>query len=155
MSEIIVGRLWQCGDWDLEEEVAKAKPTAIVNLTYSSHMKSNESCILIEYPMQDDEIAKVNQRRLHEVVDIVVGMVNGGGRVVVHCNAGLNRSGLVVALALCRIGSGMTGKQAVETVRICRGEFALCNASFRGYIKNLYPENKAPLITMPDHGVKA
>ena len=51
-----------------------------------------------------------------------------GRRVLVRCQAGYNRSGLVVALALMRLG--FTGQDAVARVRIARGPYALSNPHF-------------------------
>ncbi len=51
-----------------------------------------------------------------------------GKRVLVRCQAGLNRSGLVMALVLIR--EGYTPEQAVELIRQNRGDIALCNDTF-------------------------
>ncbi len=51
-----------------------------------------------------------------------------GKRVLVRCQAGLNRSGLVMALVLIR--EGYTPVQAVELIRQNRGDIALCNDTF-------------------------
>jgi hypothetical protein len=51
-----------------------------------------------------------------------------GKRVLVRCQAGLNRSGLVMALVLIR--EGFTPEQAVELIRQNRGDIALCNDTF-------------------------
>jgi hypothetical protein len=51
-----------------------------------------------------------------------------GDRVLVRCQAGLNRSGLVVAAVLIRAGA--TPDEAIDLVRQQRSPFALCNANF-------------------------
>jgi hypothetical protein len=51
-----------------------------------------------------------------------------GKRVLVRCQAGLNRSGLVMALVLIR--EGYNPEQAVELIRQNRGDIALCNDTF-------------------------
>ncbi len=51
-----------------------------------------------------------------------------GKRVLVRCQAGLNRSGLVMALVLIR--EGYTPEQAVALIRQNRGDIALCNDTF-------------------------
>ena len=55
-----------------------------------------------------------------------------GKRVLVRCQAGLNRSGLVMALVLIR--EGYTPEQAVELIRQNRGDIALCNDTFVRWI---------------------
>ena len=51
-----------------------------------------------------------------------------GKRVLIRCQAGLNRSGLLMALVLIR--DGHTPEQAVELIRQNRGDIALCNDTF-------------------------
>jgi protein-tyrosine phosphatase len=52
-----------------------------------------------------------------------------GGRVLVTCSAGLNRSGLVTGLALC-MGTKMHPMNIVAAIRRARGEHALSNHAF-------------------------
>lgn len=54
------------------------------------------------------------------------------GRVLVHCRAGLNRSGLVTALAL--VDRGMSGEDAVALLRKQRHEAVLCNEVFERFL---------------------
>lgn len=49
--------------------------------------------------------------------------------VLVHCQAGLNRSGAVVARALM-MAYGLEAQQAIDTVRQRRSPAALCNEMF-------------------------
>lgn len=55
-----------------------------------------------------------------------------GARVLVRCQQGLNRSGLVVALILME--QGHTGAQAVELLRAARGPLMLCNEAFETWL---------------------
>jgi len=57
------------------------------------------------------------------------------GPVLVHCQAGLNRSSLIVGRAL--ILEGMSGNDAVELIREKRSPACLCNPSFEVYLRNL------------------
>lgn len=52
-----------------------------------------------------------------------------GGRVLVTCAAGLNRSGLVTGLALV-ITTRMPHEEIVQRIRAARGDQALCNPTF-------------------------
>jgi protein-tyrosine phosphatase len=57
------------------------------------------------------------------------------GNVLVHCQAGLNRSGLVTAAAL--ILGGMTASEAIHTLRARRSPAVLCNPLFVTWLYNL------------------
>lgn len=57
---------------------------------------------------------------------------SNGARVLVRCQQGLNRSGLVAALIL--IERGHTGTQAVELLRAARGPLMLCNEAFAAWV---------------------
>ncbi len=52
---------------------------------------------------------------------------------LVHCQAGLNRSGLITALAL--IESGATADEAITLLREKRCLAVLCNKAFEGWLK--------------------
>jgi protein-tyrosine phosphatase len=54
------------------------------------------------------------------------------GPVLVHCQAGVNRSSLVVGAAL--VLQGMTGKEALETIRRKRGPECCCNKVFEKWL---------------------
>jgi protein-tyrosine phosphatase len=51
----------------------------------------------------------------------------------VRCQAGINRSGLVVALILMR--EGMSTEDAIALIRKRRSKYALDNAHFVEYLK--------------------
>jgi len=57
-----------------------------------------------------------------------------GKKVLVHCQAGLNRSGLVVGAALAY--DGWPGVQAVKRIQTARKD-ALHNEKFRAYVEGL------------------
>lgn len=70
-----------------------------------------------------------------EQVDGIAAWVNvcrKDGPTLVHCQAGLNRSGLVAARALML--DGMTGAGAVALLRSKRSPAVLCNASFEEWL---------------------
>lgn len=56
------------------------------------------------------------------------------GPTLVHCQAGLNRSGLVTALAL--ILSGMEPAFAIQRMREKRCDAVLCNKAFEGWLRD-------------------
>jgi len=58
------------------------------------------------------------------------------GPTLVHCQAGLNRSSLVVGTAL--ILNGWEPQEAVDHIRAQRSEACLCNDSFEEFLLNFY-----------------
>lgn len=56
------------------------------------------------------------------------------GPTLVHCQAGLNRSALVVAVAL--VLEGMSPTEAIMLLRERRSPAVLCNQTFETYVKN-------------------
>ena len=68
-------------------------------------------------------------------VDAIARWVNecrAAGATLVHCQAGLNRSSLVVGRAL--VLEGMTAKSAIELIRSKRSPVCLSNPSFERWL---------------------
>lgn len=57
------------------------------------------------------------------------------GEVLVHCQAGLNRSSLVAARAL--MFRGLTADQAIDLIREVRSPACLCNPAFESWLRSL------------------
>lgn len=78
-----------------------------------------------------------------EQIGILADWVNlersRGGQVLIHCQAGLNRSSLVVATALVRNGDVDTGQEAVDLIRKKRSTACLCNPAFEQHVIRLTP----------------
>lgn len=73
-----------------------------------------------------------------EQVDSIARWVNErrkDGVVLVHCQAGLNRSSLIAARALML--DGMTAGEAIDTLRVKRSPAVLCNPAFEEYLRSL------------------
>lgn len=75
--------------------------------------------------------------QLHEIADIVVAALDRGGKVLVHCQAGLNRSNLITALALMK--RGRTAEEAIALLRDQRSPVVLCNEAFEAWLLNADP----------------
>ena len=67
-----------------------------------------------------------------------INAVEPFGKVLVHCQAGLNRSALVTGLALIR--AGMEAAEAVALLRKQRCDAVLCNPTFEAWLL----QEKAP-----------
>lgn len=70
--------------------------------------------------------------QLHEIAAIV-NQKRQRGRVLVHCQAGLNRSGLITTLAL--IAGGMPADAAIALLREKRCPLVLCNQAFDRWLR--------------------
>jgi protein-tyrosine phosphatase len=97
---------------------------------YEVHHDLKESRTVEMYDSLDqgfEQIAElaewVNERRLL-------------GPVFVHCQAGLNRSSLVVAMALIGLGDVATGQEAVDLIRDRRDPACLCNPAFEAWVRS-------------------
>jgi len=76
------------------------------------------------------------QDEVLDVADEVAREVEAGGKVLVVCNMGLNRSGLVVGLALRFLG--MPADKVVDYIRDKRSSDALSNSTFADMVENAH-----------------
>lgn len=82
-----------------------------------------------------DSLSEVSDQ-VDELADTVIRWLNSGKRVLVHCQAGLNRSSLVVARILMKKYS-MTADEAIKLIRDQRSPTCLCNETFENYLRSL------------------
>lgn len=74
----------------------------------------------------------------------MVNLARATGPTLVHCQAGLNRSGLVTALALIR--GGLPPEAAITMLREKRCDAVLCNRAFDGWLRDYFK----PPLDFPD-----
>ncbi len=84
------------------------------------------------YGVPDAKISDIELSRLRQAVQFGYDRWKSGDRVLVRCQAGLNRSGLVTALIL--IKDGHTPEAAINAIRTHRGPDALFNMNFANWI---------------------
>ena len=84
------------------------------------------------YGVPDASISDIDLNRLRQAVEFGYERWKQGDRVLVRCQAGLNRSGLVLALIL--IKDGLTPQDAIAQIRQNRGEDALFNNNFHNWL---------------------
>ena len=72
---------------------------------------------------------------IHAMADWVYDEWKSGKKVLVRCQAGWNRSGLVTALVLMK--DGHEAKGAIDLIRARRSPNALCNKDFAAYLKSI------------------
>jgi protein-tyrosine phosphatase len=71
-----------------------------------------------------------------EAGGIVSGVVGDGGKVLVTCNMGYNRSGLVTAIALMRLQRSKSTADIIASIRAVRPG-ALSNPYFVDFLKSV------------------
>jgi protein-tyrosine phosphatase len=86
------------------------------------------------YGVPDGQMAEIDLNRLRQAVEFGYQRWKAGDRVLVRCQAGLNRSGLVLALIL--IKDGLTPHEAITCIRENRGPDALFNENFHFWLLN-------------------
>jgi protein-tyrosine phosphatase len=84
------------------------------------------------YGVPDGQMAEIDLNRLRQAVEFGYQRWKAGDRVLVRCQAGLNRSGLVLALIL--IKAGLTPQEAINRIRENRGPDALFNENFHFWL---------------------
>jgi hypothetical protein len=96
--------------------------------------------LTIQWPIDDLWLPDVD--RLHQLAELGASLVRGGSSVVVMCERGMNRSGLVTALIVREL-EGLSGADAVALVRARRAG-ALKNLDFVNYLETLPALDVAP-----------
>jgi protein-tyrosine phosphatase len=95
----------------------------------------------IRYPFYDSDLGNALGDVEVELMDIVRMASKdwtNGKKVLIRCQAGLNRSGLVMGLVLIR--AGYTGAEALQLMRSGRSEWCVCNKSFEQYLLTTNPD---------------
>lgn len=88
-----------------------------------------------EYPFEDSALTRESQQAAHQAANHAMDVLDNGQSVLVRCQAGLNRSGLVTGIVLTDY-FGYTGQRAVGKIREARGPWALCNDEYADYLIN-------------------
>lgn len=96
------------------------------------------------YGVPDAAIADIDLNRLKQAVEFGYTRWMAGDRVLVRCQAGLNRSGLVTALIL--MSTGLDAETAIREIRTNRSEDALFN---QDYVTWLMKEGAAFIAPSP------
>lgn len=84
------------------------------------------------YYIPDGKLSLTDLNAVKDYARRIAVYVTAGSKILVRCQAGYNRSGLVVALALIELG--WTPEQAIGQIRAKRSIWALHNIDFVRYI---------------------
>ena len=87
----------------------------------------------IHHFISDGELTDVDLMAVKLLAVSVADWVQTGHRVLVRCQAGYNRSGLVVAFALMELG--YSTQEAIDLIREKRSPFALHRQVFLDYLR--------------------
>lgn len=71
---------------------------------------------------------------IDDIADRVVAALESGGNVLVHCQAGINRSNLIAASALVKMGKSVD--EAIDLLREKRSPHVLANATFENFLRS-------------------
>lgn len=91
----------------------------------------------VDVEMYDD--VEQGFEQVEELSDMVVEWVNDGNMVLVHCQAGLNRSSLVAAVAYMKLNPLISGTEVIRRLRENRCNQVLCNTAFENYVMSWKP----------------
>jgi protein-tyrosine phosphatase len=111
-------------DWSLFDDVISMS-------TAAPSPRLRPDGLWLHLPIRDGEMEDPDGVR--DAAWIVAERVTAGRRVLVHCWAGLNRSGVVSARALMFMGVPVA--EAIARVRAARGEDALFNTHFVAWLR--------------------
>jgi hypothetical protein len=134
----IEGDLWQgCSPSEFGQEGYAAlkayKFDAILNLFPWGGYTAPNGAIKVDIEMYDSDDV---YEELDDLAMTVNAWLDEGKKVLVHCQAGLNRSSLVVARSLM-MRNDMTAAQAIGTIRRARSPMCLCNDGFVAQLAEL------------------
>lgn len=90
---------------------------------------------VIRAPFSDARYPTETERRIAiRAARVVAKELKKGNKVLVTCAQGLNRSGLIVGLAL-RMASKYDVEEIIRRIRAARGNWALTNPSFERFLR--------------------
>lgn len=121
---------------DDKEQIVGNKPRfdAILNLYQWGEYVVPEGVHQLTVEMYDS--LEMVSEQVDDLAQQVVSWLDEGKKVLVHCQAGLNRSSLVVARVLM-LKYNMKAWEAIKTIRDQRSQTCLCNETFVKHLLSL------------------
>jgi hypothetical protein len=154
-SEVLPG-LWQGGtdDFDTIYEATPYTPTEetpigitkkdfdVVVTAYAWAKPVDWGVKEVRFGFYDADMSDINMGAVYRIVNDIHADWKRGDKVLVRCQAGWNRSGLITALILMK--EGYTADDAIALIRKKRSPHALCNKKFEKFLRELppFPKNK-------------
>lgn len=143
VTELLPGLLWMSGLPDVEDALmCPSGPLddadLVVCLTREPPPVARDGQAVLWWPIKDGPLP--DAPTLVNVAAFLGAMLYDDRRVYVYCDAGINRSGLLAALAMREClainGAATNGASVLVQVRAARGE-ALTNPTFAAYLEQL------------------
>jgi hypothetical protein len=137
-SEVLPG-LWQGGTDDndvfdqLEKPMITKKQFDLVVTAYSLANPVDWFVKELRFGFYDSDMRDFDPSDLQAIVRMAHAEWKRGQRVLIRCQAGMNRSGLIMALILIR--EGYTAEDAIDLIRAKRSKHALFNGRFEKWLK--------------------
>jgi protein-tyrosine phosphatase len=114
-----------------EHKITEQEFDAVVTM-YSWAHPTDWGVQEMRYGIPDSEIKHINLEKLFEVAYWGFNRWLAGDRVLVRCQAGLNRSGLITCLILML--KGYSQEQAINLIREKRSQVALFNHNYISWL---------------------
>lgn len=133
----VLPNLWQGGTAGNDEMYyGKTEPTARITKAdfdtvitmYAYAQPADWHVRELRHGIYDSDMNDFDFSELFELVRSAHMDWQKGKKVLIRCQAGWNRSGLIMALVLLR--DGMPARQAIDLIRETRSPHALCNKTF-------------------------
>ncbi len=86
----------------------------------------------LRFGFPDSALTEFAIRKALRLARIAHARWRGGERVLIRCQAGVNRSGFIMALVLMM--EGLPAERAIEHIRECRSPFVLSNQAFETWL---------------------
>jgi protein-tyrosine phosphatase len=137
-SEVLPG-LWQGGTDDddvydqLQKPMITKKEFDLVVTAYSLANPVDWFVKELRFGFYDSDMRDFEPNDLQPIVRMAHAEWKRGQRVLIRCQAGMNRSGLIMALVLIR--EGYTAEDAINLIRAKRSKHALFNGRFEKWLK--------------------
>lgn len=137
LYEILPGRLYQRGHiekrhpLDVAETFRKHHISVVVNLHRRQNRNLPTNVMHIQWPIADNKVPST--LILLELANLLVRFIENGHVVLVHCNAGRNRSSLLSAIIVSML-LGISGKEAIAYMQEKRPN-ALANLHFVQFLE--------------------
>jgi hypothetical protein len=132
--------LWQGGtdDADVVDRSSRHPGVGLRDFEFVATMYASANPVdwfvkEMRFGFWDSNMADFDPADLLDIVTVTHRQWKAGTQVLVRCQAGLNRSGLVMALVLIR--EGYTADDAIALIRMRRGSSALCNHQFVAWLR--------------------
>lgn len=136
----VLPRLYARGRFDQWPRERKLRELQARNITSVVSMiaKRDPDVAKAYFPMADGK--RVDELMLSAAVSYVLQRLAAGETVLVHCRAGKNRTGLVLALVVAKT-LRLSGRAAISHVRRCVSH-AIHNPVFERYITSVVDEEE-------------